>query len=194
MADLKQIKQLREETGVSIGECQKALEESKGDFDKAKEILRKWGRDLAGKVSSKETKEGVIESYLHPNKKVGVLLDVRCETDFVARSEDFQKLVHDLALHIAGMNPYYISPEEIPEETLRGEKDIYQEQFAKSGKPQKLIEKMVEGKLEKYKKEISLLFQPFVKNADKTVQEIINEYISRLGENIIIKGFTRYQI
>ncbi len=194
MVNFDQVKQLREETNVSISECQKALKEAGDDLKKAKEYLRKWGKDLADKVSSKETKEGVIESYIHPNKKVGVLLDIRCETDFVTRSEDFQALVRNLVLHIAGVDPHYISAEDIPGEVLNSEKDIYYEQFAKTGKPKELIDKMVEGKLNKYKKEVSLLSQPFVKNPDKTVQDIINEGVSCLGENIIIKRFIRYQI
>ncbi len=194
MPTIDQIKQLREETDVSIIECKKALEKSNGDMEKAKEVLRKWGQELAGKKSAKEAKQGIIESYIHPNKKIGTLIDVRCESDFVARSQDFKTLVHNLSLHIAGMKPYYIKPEDISEEILRGEKEIYQEQFAKSGKPKKIIEQIIQGKLKKYKEEISLLTQPFVKNPNKTVQEIINEYIAKLGENIVIKKFARYEI
>ena len=194
MVNFDQVKQLREETNVSISECQKALREAGNDLGKAKETLRKWGKDLADKYSSKETKEGVIESYIHPNKKVGVLLDIRCETDFVTKSEDFQALVRDLVLHIAGIGPSYVSAKDIPEETLKSEKDIYYEQFAKTDKPRELIGKMVEGKLNKYKEGVSLLSQPFVKDPDKTVQDIINESVSRLGENIVVKRFTRYQI
>ena len=194
MVKIDQIKQLREETDVSIIECKKALEKTKGDMEKAKEILRKWGQELANKKSNREAKQGIIESYIHPNKKIGVLIDVRCESDFVARSEDFKALVHDLALHIAGIKPYYIKPEDISEEILRGEKEIYKEQFAKSGKPEKIMEQIIEGKLKKYKEEISLLTQPFVKNPDKTVQEMISEYIAKLGENIKIKRFARYEI
>jgi elongation factor Ts len=194
MISIDHLKQLREETGVSITECQKALKEAGGDIEKAKEILRKWGKDLAGKKSEREVKQGIIESYIHPNKKIGVLLDLRCETDFVARSEDFRNLAHNLTLHIAGMNPFYIKPEDIPEEVVAGEKDIYREQFSKSGKPEKIIDQIVEGKLKNYKEEISLLTQPFVKNPDKTVGDLIQEYIAKLGENIIVKRFVRYEI
>ncbi len=194
MKNVDQLKQLREETGVSVTDCQKALKEANDDIEKAKEILRKWGQSFAEKRSSKETKQGVIESYIHPNKKIGVLLDLRCETDFVARSDDFKNLVHELVLHIAGMNPYYIKPEDIPEEVISGEKEIYKEQVAKSGKPQNIAEQIIEGKLKSYKESISLLTQPFVKNPDKTVQDIVNEAITKVGENIIVKRFIRYEI
>ncbi len=194
MRNVDQLKQLREETGVSVTDCQKALEEANGDIEKAKETLRKWGQSFAEKRLDRETKQGIIESYIHPNKKIGVLLDLRCETDFVARSEEFKNLAHELVLHIAGMNPFYIKPEDIPEEVIAGEKEIYKEQFAKSGKPQNVIDQIIEGKLKNYKDGISLLAQPFVKNPDKIVQDVINEAITKVGENIIVKRFIRYQI
>jgi len=194
MVSVDQLKQLREETGVSITECQKALKEANGDIKKAKEILRKWGKNLAGKKSEREVKQGIIESYIHPNKKIGVILDLRCETDFVARSEDFKNLAHELVLHIAGMNPFYIKPEDIPEEVIAGEKEIYREQFSKIGKPEKLIDQIIEGKLKSYKAVISLLTQAFVKNPDKTVGDLIQEYVAKLGENIVVKRFVRYEI
>ena len=194
MVKIDQIKQLREETDVSIIECKKALEKTGGDMEKAKEILRKWGQELAGKKSVREVKQGIIEAYIHPNKKIGVLIDVRCESDFVARSQDFKTLVHDLTLHIAGMKPFYIKAEDISEEILRGEKEIYKEQFSKSDKPKKIMEQIIEGKLKKYKEGISLLTQPFVKNPDKKVQDVIEEYIAKLGENIVVKKFARYDI
>lgn len=194
MITIKEVKRLREETGVSITECQKALTQAQGDLEKAKEILRKWGQELANKISDKETKQGVIESYIHPNKKIGVLLDIRCQTDFVARSKEFQSLVHDLVLHIAGMSPIYVKPEDIPQSFLDKEKDIYQEQFIQKNKPKDLIEKMVQGKLNKYKKESCLLSQPFVKDSSKTVKEYIDEQIAQIGENIVVKRFIRYEI
>lgn len=194
MISIDQIKQLRQETSVAINECKKALEESGGDLEKAKEILRKKGQELAQKRAKAIVKEGVVASYIHSNQKIGVLVEVRCETDFVARSKEFKTLCHDLALHIAGMHPSFIKPEDIPEEFLRGEKEIYQEQFSKTGKPEKLIKEMVGAKLQKYEEEICLLTQSFVKNPDKTVQDVINEYISRLGENIIVERFARYEI
>jgi elongation factor Ts len=194
MTNIDQLKQLREETDVSVLQCKKALEKTNNDMEKAKEILRKWGQELAGKKSVRETKQGVIESYIHPNKKMGVLIDVRCESDFVARSSDFQELTHNLVLHIAGMKPDYIKPEDIPEEILKKEKEIYKEQLAKTKKPKKIMEQIMEGKLKKYKQGICLLTHGFVKNPDKTVQEIIDSYIAKLGENIKVKKFTRYEL
>lgn len=194
MALIEKIRQLREETGVSFAECKKSLEESKGDIEKAKELLRKWGRELAGKKSEREAKEGIVESYLHPNKKVGVLLDIRSESDFVAKSPEFQKLAHEICLQIAAMKPLYIKPEDIPEEVIHGEKNIYKEQFKNSGKPKKIIDGIVEGKLKKYKEEISLLHQPWIKDESKIIKELVDEHIAKFGENIIIKKFIRYDI
>lgn len=194
MINIDQIKQLREETGVSISECKKALQEAKGDFEKAKEILRKWGKDIAGKRSLKNTGAGLIESYIHPNKKVGVMLDIRCETDFVGKTEDFQKLAHEICLQIAAMNPLFLKEEDIPPEFLDGERKIYQEQLKDSGKPQNVIEEIVEGKLKKYKEEISLMSQLWVKDEAKTIKELIDSHIARIGENIIIKKFSRFEL
>lgn len=188
------LKQLREETGVSISECKKALEESKGDLDKAKEILRKWGKNLAIEKSRRTAGEGIIETYLHPNKKVGVMIEIRCESDFVAKSEDFKKLAHELCLQIAAMSPLYLKEEDIPEEFLDGERKIYQEQFKDSGKPKKIIDEIVEGKIKKYKETVSLLSQIWIKDDSKTVQNFIDEYIAKLGENIKVKKFERYRI
>ncbi len=194
MISIDQIKQLREETDVSIIECKKALEKTEGDIEKAKEILRKWGQELAGKKSSRKTNQGIIESYIHPNKKIGVLIDIRCESDFVTLSDDFKTLTHDIALHIAGMKPSYVKPEDIPEEIICAEKEIYKEQIANSGKPEKIMEQMMEGKIKKYKEGISLLTQPFVKDPGKTVENIITGCVAKLGENIVVKKFIRYEI
>jgi len=194
MISIDKIKQLREETAVSISECKKALEQSKGDLAKAKEILRKMGEQLAEKKQSRRAEEGIIESYIHTNKKLGVLLDIRCETDFVARSKEFQELAHDLALQIAGMRAKYIKEEDIPQEVLDKEKEVYKAQFEKMNKPEAIKEKMIEGKLKKFKKEFCLLTQPFIKNPSKTVQDVIHDYIAKLGENIFIKRFVRYEI
>jgi len=194
MATIDQIKQLRQETGVSVIECKKALEEANGDFDLAKEILRKWGKELAGKKSEREAGEGIIESYIHPNKKIGVLIDIRCESDFVAKSEDFKKLAHELCLQIAASNPLFLKEDDIPEEFLDGERKIYREQFKDSGKPENIINQIIEGKLKKYKEEISLLSQPWIKDQDKKIEDVINEYIAKLGENIVIKRFAKYSI
>lgn len=194
MIDIGLLKQLRQETGISIAECRKALSETKGDIEKAKEILRKWGKEFAGKKTQREAGEGIVETYVHPNKKVGVILEIRCETDFVARSEDFKNLAHELCLQIAAMKPMFAREEDIPEDFLAGEKRIYQEQFANSGKPQKVVDQIIEGKLKKCKEEVSLLSQPWIKDDTKIIKDLIDEYISKLGENIIVKKFTRYEI
>jgi len=194
MASIEKVKQLREETGVSFADCKKALEEAGDDIEKAKEILRKWGRELAGKKSEREAKEGIVDYYLHPNKKVGVLLDIRSESDFVAKSPEFQNLAHEICLQIASMKPLYVKSEDIPEKVLRNEKEIYKEQFSDSGKPKKVIDGIVEGKLKKYKEEVSLLSQPWIKDSNKTIKELVDEHIAKFGENIVIKKFIRYDI
>jgi len=194
MENIELIKQLREETGVSLGQCKKAIEESGGDLEKAKEILRKWGEDLAGKKSSRSTKEGIIESYIHANGKIGVLVVLKCETDFVARNPEFKELAHNLALHIAASAPEYLSEEDIPEEVIEKEKNLYREQFKNSGKPEEIIEKIIQGKLETFKKEKVLLNQPYIKDDSKTIRELLNQYISKLGENITIEKFVRLEI
>lgn len=194
MTLINKIKQLREETDVSIIECKQAIEEANGDLTKAKEILRKKGKELAGKKISRETKEGIIESYIHSNKKIGVMIEVHCESDFAAQSQDFQKLAHEICLQIAATNPLFLDEKDILEEFLDKEKRIYQEQFKKLGKPQKVITQIIEGKLKKYKESISLLSQPWIKDETKTIKDLINEYITKLGENIVIKRFIRYEI
>lgn len=194
MVTIDEIKELRHQTGVSITECKKALQEAKGDFDKAKEVLRKWGKELAGKKSTREAGVGMIDCYLHPNKKTGVLLDIRCESDFVTKTEDFQKLAHEICLQIAAMKPLYVKAEEIPEEFLDGEKKIYQEQFKDSGKPQKVMEEILANKLNKYKEEISLMSQAWIKDDTKTIKDLMDSYIAKIGENILVKKFSRFEI
>jgi len=194
MIPIDQIKKLRMETGVSISECKKALEAAGGNLEQAKEILRRWGRDFAQKKKEREAGEGIIESYIHPNKKIGVLLELRCESDFVARSENFKKLAHEICLQIAAMNPLFLDPEDVPDEFLAGERKIYLEQLKGSGKSQKLIKEIVEGKLRKYCQEISLLSQPWIKDEKKTIKDLIEESIIRLGEKIEVKRFARFEI
>jgi len=192
--NIDQIKQLREETGISASECKKALEETKGDLEKAKEVLRKRGKESAGKKADREAGEGIIENYVHPNKRIGAMVELRCETDFVAKSEDFKKLAHELCLQVAVMNPLFLREEDIPEKFLDGERKIYQEQLKNSGKPQKIIDEIVEGKLKKYKEEISLMSQLWVKDETKIIKDLIESYINRIGENIVVKRFARYEI
>ena len=194
MATIEQIKELRHQTGVSISECKKALEQAKGDFEQAKELLRKWGKELAGKKASREAGIGMIDSYVHPNKKTGVMLDIRCESDFVARTEDFKNLAHEICLQITAMNPLYLREEEIPEKVLQDERKIYQEQFKDSGKPKKIMDGIIDGKLKKFKEEKSLMSQRWIKDDSKTIKDLTDNYIAKTGENIVIKKFTRYEI
>lgn len=194
MSSVEQVKKLREETGVSISECRKALEEAKGEIAAAKELLRKWGSAFAKDKESRETKEGIIEAYIHPNKKIGVMIELQCESDFVAKSEIFQRLAHELCLQAAAMKPLFLKEEDIPEEFIDGEKRIYQEQVKDSGKPQRIVNEIIGGKLKKYKEEISLLSQPWIKDDSKTVKDLIDEYIRQSGENIVIKKFARYEL
>ena len=194
MVTIDQIKQLREETGSAPTEIKKALEESNGDVEKAKELLRIWGKAVSNKKTSRETKSGLIETYLHPNAKTGVLLDIRCETDFVAKSPDFKNLAHEICLQIAAMKPLFVSEEDIPEEFLDGETKIYTEQVAGSGKPEKIVAQIIEGKLKKYKEEISLLSQPWIKDDEKTIKNIIEDTVAKVGEKIEVKRFARYEI
>lgn len=194
MVSIEQIKELREETGVSVSEVKKALEQTKGDAEKAKELLRMWGKNLVGKKASRETKSGIIDTYLHPNAKTGVLLDIRCETDFVAKSPEFKNLAHELCLQIAAMKPLFIKEEDIPEEFLDAETKIYKEQIKDSGKPEKIVAQILEGKLKKYKEDVSLLSQPWIKDDAKSVKNLIEEAVGKIGENIEVKRFARYEI
>ncbi len=194
MVSIDKIKQLRAETSISLSQCKKALEESNGDLNKAKDVLRKMGEKLADKKQSRQAEEGVIEAYIHSNKKIGVLVDVRCETDFVARSPEFQELAHDLALHIAGMKPRYVSRDKIAPKDLEKEREIYRAQFDKLNKPDEIKEKMIEGKINKFIKEVCLLEQPFIKDTSKTVKDVIHTYVAKLGEKIVVERFTRYEI
>ncbi len=193
-ADMSLVKKLREETGIGILECKKAVAEANNDFDKATELLRKKGFEKAKARSTRTTKQGIIGSYIHTNGKIGVLVEVGCETDFVAKNEDFQSLVKDISMQIAAMNPKYISKDDIPDDVIEKEKDIYRAQVKDSGKPENIIEKIVEGKLKKFYTEICLLNQNFFKEDKKTMEELIIEIIHKTGENIIVKRFIRYQL
>ncbi len=194
MSNIDQIKKLREESGVSMMECKKALEKSKGDIEKAKKYLRERGEDVAGKRAGRSAGEGVIASYIHSNSKVGVLLDIRCESDFVARSDDFKSLAHEICLQIAAANPRYVKGEDVKEEEIKEEKEITLKQCKDSGKPENVIEQIVEGRIKKYKKEVALLMQPWVKDDKKTIEDLINEKIAKIGEKVIINRFTRFEI
>ena len=194
MANIEDIKKLREETGASPNEIKKALEQSQGHLEKAKEILRMWGKNLAGKKTDREAMQGIIETYIHPNSKTGVLLDIRCETDFVAKSPDFKKLAHEICLQIAAMKPLFVKDTEIPSEVIEGETRIYNEQLKDSGKPENIVNQVLEGKIKKYKESISLMDQPWVKDDSKTIKNLVEESISKIGENIEIRRFARFEI
>lgn len=188
------IKRLREATGASMMACKKALEESSGDYEKAFDELRKKGVAKAGEKSTRTTGEGVIYSYIHTNKKVGAMIQLACETDFVARNEKFVELAADLAMHIVAANPMTVSPEEISDEFIAKEKEIWKAQLENEGKPADKIEMILENKAKKAREEFSLMKQQFVKDPDKTVEQLILESINKMGENIKIVRFVRYQI
>lgn len=194
MKNIEQIKELREETGISISECKEALEKSKNDFKKAKELLRKKGLELANKKSSRAVSSGIVESYVHPDKRLGVLVELHSETDFVAKSKEFKELAHELCLQIAAMNPLFISEENISETILKEEEKIYQEQIKELNKPKEIANQIIEGKIKKYKQEVSLVSQIWIKDNSKTIKDLISDYVGKIGENIIVKNFTRYEI
>ncbi len=191
---IDQIKKLREETGIGISECKEALEEAQGNAEKAKEILKKKGRELAENKSMREAAQGIVESYIHANGRLGVLIEVRCESDFVAKSDQFRDLVRELAMQIAAMNPLYISQENIPEEVIEKEKEIYQGQMKDSDKPAEVMEKIISGKLEKWYAETVLLQQKWIKDDSKTVKNLIEDLVSQLGEKIEVANFARFEI
>jgi elongation factor Ts len=191
---IDQIKKLRAETGISISECKEALDSAQGDLEKAKEFLKKKGREIAANKSAREAHQGIIESYIHANGKVGVLIELRCESDFVAKSEQFQELARELAMQIAAMSPLYVRAEDIPEAVVEKEKEIYQEQMKGSNKPAEIAEKIIAGKLEKWYSEVVLLHQKWIKDDSKTVKDLINGLVSKLGENIEVAQFTRFEI
>ncbi|HAE62828.1 MAG TPA: elongation factor Ts [Eubacteriaceae bacterium] len=194
MATAQMVKELRQKTGAGMLDCKKALEASNDDMEKAVELLREKGLASASKKADRVAAEGVVESYIHMGGKIGVLVEVNCETDFVAKTDDFKNMVRDIAMHIAATNPQFLSQEEVPADFIEKEKAILTAQALNEGKPEKIVEKMVEGRIKKYYQEICLLEQPFVKDPDKTIQEMVNEKISKIGENIKIRRFTRYQM
>ncbi len=194
MVTIDQIKQLRDETGVSPVEIKKALAEAHGDIEKAKELLRVWGKKIVDKKVSKEATQGIIDFYVHPNFKTGVLLDIRCETDFVAGSPEFKKLAHEICLQVAALKPLFVSPDQIPAEVLDGEIKIYTQQSADSGKHAEIVKQMIDGKLKKYKESISLLAQPWIKDDAKTIKNLVEDTIAKVGENIEVKKFVRFEI
>ena len=186
------VAELREKTGAGMLECKKALDEAKGNQEEAQTILRKKLGGKIDKLSTRATKEGLVHSYIHVGGKVGVLVEVNCETDFVGKTDDFKSFCQDLCLQIAAANPSYIRREEVPEADVAKERDIATAQLA--GKPAAAVQKIVEGKLDKYFSQVCLLDQPFVKNPEKMIKDILTEKIAKLGENMVIRRFTRYQL
>jgi len=190
----KMVKELRDKTGAGMMDCKKALLESGGDEEKALAWLRQKGLSKAQKRAGKTASEGMIGSYIHMNGKIGVLVEINCETDFVAKSDKFQEFAKNIAMQIAASSPQYISPKDIPEEVLEKEKEIYVNQAKEEGKPENIIPRIVEGKLKKFYKEVCLLEQPYIRDDSLTIQDLLNELVSVLGEKIVIRRFVRFEV
>ncbi len=194
MISAQQVKELRETTGAGMMDCKKALTETNGDMEKAVDFLREKGLAAAAKKSGRIAAEGLVESYIHAGGKIGVLIEVNCETDFVAKTPEFHSFVRDLAMQVAAANPQYLCRDEVPANILDHEREVLRAQALNEGKPEKIIDKMVEGRVDKFYKENCLLEQAFVKDPEKSVTDIVNTQISKIGENILVRRFTRYQM
>lgn len=194
MISAQAVKELRERTGAGMMDCKKALQETNGDMEKAVEYLREKGLAAAAKKAGRIAAEGIVTSYIHAGGRVGVLVEINCETDFVAKTEEFQQLGKDIAMQIAASKPQYVRREEVPADVIEKEKQILRAQALNEGKPENIVEKMVEGRIEKFYKEVCLLEQPFVKNPDITVEQLIKEKIAKIGENINVRRFVRYEM
>ena len=194
VSTIEKIKQLREETAAGMMDVKRALEESGGDLDVARRVLRERGQAIAAKKSARETHEGLIEAYVHFNGRVGVLVEVNCETDFVARTPEFKEFARNVVLHVASMKPLTVSPEDIPQEVLAEERAIAEKQAREMGKPENITERIVEGRMDKFVKENALLTQAYVKEPDKTISDLLQETIQKVGENIIVRRFVRYEL
>jgi elongation factor Ts len=188
------VKELRTATGAGVNDCKKALEEAAGEFEQAVEILRKKGLASAAKKASRDTREGIIGTYVHHGSKAAALVELNCETDFVARTDQFQQLARDLAMHVVASRPQWLNREEVPGDAVEKEKSIYHEQMVNSGKPAQVVDRIVEGKLDKWFSDVCLLEQPFIKNPDRSVQDLITESVAALGENIRVTRFARLEI
>jgi elongation factor Ts len=188
------VKKLRDKTGVGMMDCKKALAETNGNFEKAVEILRKKGMDVANKRSGRTASQGQVYAYIHMGGKIGVMVEVNCESDFVAKSDDFTNFVKDVSMQIAAANPDWITREDVPEDILNKEKEILKDQALKSGKPEKILDKIVEGKLGKFYSERCLLDQGFVKDQDKTIKQLLDELMAKTGEKCVVRRFSRYQV
>lgn len=193
MITAEMVKQLRERTGAGMMDCKKALNETNGDMEKAIEFLREKGLAAAAKKSGRIAAEGLVDAYIHGDGRIGVLVEVNIETDFAAKNDEFKAFVKDVAMQIAAAKPEYVSREEVPTETLEKEKEILRAQALNEGKPEKIVDKMVEGRIEKYYKEVCLLEQPWIKDQDKTIKQLVTEKIATIGENISIRRFVRFE-
>ncbi len=193
-SQIENIKQLRGETAAGMMDVKKALEESGGDLEGARRILKERGQAIAAKKGSREASEGLIESYIHFNGRVGVIVEVNCETDFVARTPEFKEFARNVALHIASMKPLCVAPEDIPAESVQEERSIAEKQAVEMGKPENITQQIVEGRIKKWTSEQALLTQDYVKEMDKTVGDLLQDTIQRLGENVVIRRFTRYEL
>jgi elongation factor Ts len=190
----EKVKELRDKTGSGIMDCKEALKVAGGNFDKAIEYLREKGMSAATKKSSRATKEGAVTSYIHMEGKVGVMVELNCETDFVAKTQDFRTLSKDIAMHIAAMNPLYVKAEEVPADVIESERGIYKKQALAEGKPEKIVERIIDGKLKKYYEDVCLMNQRFIKDQDMTIEKLVKNAIAKTGENIVVRRFVRYQL
>lgn len=188
------VKELRDKTNAGMMDCKQALSSAEGNLEKAIEYLRKKGLSAATKRSSRAAKDGMVASYIHMEGKIGVMVEVNCETDFVAKTDNFRAMVKDIAMHIAAANPTYLNPDDVPEEVMEQEKSIYREQALAEGKPEKIVDKIIDGKIKKFYEEVCLLEQKFVKDMDITIQTLVNNMIANTGENIVLRRFSRYQL
>jgi elongation factor Ts len=191
---IEKIKQLREETAAGMMDVKRALEETDGDVEGARKVLRERGQAIAAKKSSREATEGLIDAYIHFNGRVGVLVEINCETDFVARTPEFKEFARNVALHVASMKPLVVAPEDIPAEAREEERQVVDKQVAEMGKPEKIQAQIVEGRMRKWESEQALLTQPYVKETDKTVGDLLQDTIQRVGENVVIRRFVRYEL
>ena len=190
----KMVKQLRDKTGAGIMDCKRALAKAGGDIDQAELNLRKRGIDVARKKAGRKAQEGLIGAYVHPGSKLGVIVEVNCESDFVARTDDFQRLVHDIAMHVAATDPRFIRKEDVDNEVLEKEREVQRARALDAGKPEKIVDKIVEGRMKKFYEEVCLLEQPFVKDNASTVGELITQMVSKLGENILVSRMARFKV
>jgi elongation factor Ts len=188
------VKELRDRTGVSMMDCKRALAETGGDLDKAADHLRKMGAATAAKKADRAANQGLVESYIHPGGRIGVLIEINCETDFVARTEDFKALVHNLAMHVAASRPQWVRREDVPAGVMDKEREIYRDQMLREGKPANIVDKIVDGKLGKFYEEHCLLEQPYVRDPDRKISQVVQEAVGKMGENIVLRRFSRFEL